>query len=515
MIDQAALNLGAALPATLLAFGAAILFVLDISIPQERKARTAWLAAVGVVVSLVISLLQINQQETAFFGAFRADSFTSVANIAALITALVGVIGAKDYLERAKIRRGEYYPLLLMTAAGAMFMAAANDLVIVLIALELLSIPLYVMVGFRRPEPRSEEGAMKYFLLGAFSSGFMVYGIALVYGAAGSTNFTEIFERVRFGELLSPALMLIGIGLIFVSLGFKVAAVPFHLWTPDVYQGAPTPVTAYMSVAAKVGGFAALLRLLTVAIPTFVVGDLVIEPNQTLIVHAAWQDLVAVIAALTMLLGNFVAIVQKDLKRMLAYSSIAHAGYILMAVAAAGSFTVVANDFGDTTVTLTIAQEALQGALIYLLAYAFTNVGAFAVVMCVEREDGSGTEINNIAGLGQINPLLGGAMTVFMLSLVGIPLTGGFVGKWFVFLSSVNADLTLLALIGVLTSVVSAFYYLRIIVKMWFETGDFAPFAPRMLLLAIGFCVGGTVIVGVLPPVVTNLVQYVTAAALR
>ncbi|HRE48528.1 MAG TPA: NADH-quinone oxidoreductase subunit N [Aggregatilineales bacterium] len=516
MVDTSSLNAGAALPALLLALGASILIVVEALLPKERKGRVFWSAVAGIVVSLAVTILTFNQTSTtAFFGAFRADGFTAVVNIAALLTALLSVFAARDYLQRAGIERGEYYPLLLMTAAGAMIMGSAGDLVIVLIGLELLSIPLYILVGFRRPDLRSEEGAMKYFLLGAFSSGFFVYGTALVYGAAGSTTLSTIFERVQIGTLTSPALLLLGTGLIFVSLGFKIAAVPFHLWTPDVYQGAPTPVTAYMSVAAKIGGFAALLRFFIIALPSFVVGTTAVEPGQMVIVPAAWQDLIVVIAAVTMIVGNVVALVQKDLKRMLAYSSIAHAGYILMAVAAAGSFQVVANEFGDTTVRFTLAQDALRGALVYLVAYAFTNVGAFAVAMTVERADGSGTEISNLAGLGAQHPILGGAMTIFMLSLTGIPLTAGFVGKWFIFAASINAGLTLLAVIGVITSVVSAAYYLRVIVTVWFESGEGTAFTPRTLVATISVCAIAVLGAGIVLPLLAGLVEGVTIVALK
>jgi NADH-quinone oxidoreductase subunit N len=384
--------------------------------------------------------------------------------------------------------------------------------VVVFVALELLSIPLYIMAGFRRNDLRSEESAMKYFLLGAFATGFLVYGIALVYGATGTTNLHAIFSRVAATELSSPFLLLMGGGLVLVGLGFKVAAVPFHMWTPDVYQGAPTPVTAFMSVAAKVGGFAALLRVLAIAVPTFVLVVPDVGPGQTVLVRAAWQDTVALMAGATMLLGNFVAIVQRDIKRLLAYSSIAHAGYILMAVAAAGTFQVTVGADGSRTVGLTIAQEAIQGALIYLFAYAFTNIGAFSVAIAVEKNDGTGTNLDDLAGLGRLRPGLAGAMTIFMLSLIGIPLTGGFIGKWFVFRSSLNADLGLLAVIGVLTSLVSAYYYLRIIVKVWLEAGEADAKPGFSLSSAVLVCAVGTVAIGILPTVV-NLAQTVTTVA--
>lgn len=516
MLDLAAMNIGATFPALSLALGACILLIVDLSVPKERKEITLALSLIGVGVSFVIALLSINERSTAFMEMYIADSFTALTNLIVLAATFVGLLIAYDYLQRAGINRGEYYPLLLMSASGAMFMGSAGDLVTLLVALELLSIPLYVLSGFRRPDLRSEESAMKYFLLGVFSSGFLIYGIALIYGALGTTNFAEIFARVQAEQYVSPLLLVIGTALLLVGLGFKVAVVPFHLWTPDVYQGAPTSVTAYMSVTAKVGGFAALLRLMTVALPLFTVGQLPeVAPEQTILVHTAWQDTVAILAALTMILGNFVAIAQRDIKRLLAYSSIAHSGYLMMAVAAVGTFQVRGDEFGTPITSLAIAEEALRGALIYLAAYAFTNIGAFAVGMAVERSDATGTALDDFAGLGRTQPLLAGAMTIFMLSLIGIPLTGGFVGKWFVFFSTLNAGLTLLALIGVLTSVVSAYYYLRVVVKMWLESGEGEANVPPRLAGAVALCAIVTLIIGILPTVVAGLAESITLALLR
>jgi NADH-quinone oxidoreductase subunit N len=509
------LNLWATLPALSLALGACFLFLVDVFVPKERKGITAGLAIAGVVVSFVLSIPGFGIHTTAFSGMFISDPFTALINVITLIATFISILAAYDYLKRANIERGEYYPILLMVASGAMFMGASGDLVIVFIGLELLSIPLYILAGFRRPDLRSEESAMKYFLLGAFSTGFLVYGIALIYGATGTTNLQQIFSHVATSDVVSPFLLLMGTGLLLVSLGFKVAAVPFHMWTPDVYQGAPTPVTAFMSVVAKVGGFGALLRILAVAVPSLVLGSLKVEPGQTVTLHAAWQDAVSILAALTMILGNVVAISQRDIKRLLAYSSIAHAGYILMAVAAAGTFQVTADTAGNQSVSLMLGQQAIQGALIYLLAYAFTNIGAFAVAIAVEHDDATGTLVDDFSGLGRTKPALALAMAVFMLSLTGIPLTAGFVGKWFVFLAALNSGLGLLALIGVLTSVISAYYYLRVIVKMWLETGEAEAKLPTPLSSAVALCAVGTVVIGILPYLASSVAETVTTVALR
>jgi len=491
-------NIAATLPIATLVIGACILLLVDLFIPRDRKYITAMLTAAGIGISLILSLVSLSGMvefgdgSEAFGGMYIADAFTDVVNVVALITALLGVMVAYNYLERTKLQRGEYYSLLLFTTAGAMLMGAAGDLVVVFVALELLSIPLYILSGFRRPQEASEESAMKYFLLGAFSSSILVYGIALVYGATGSTTLRDIGQAI--GDITSDDasaqfLLLVGAGLVLTGLGFKIAAVPFHMWTPDVYQGAPTSVVAYMSVAAKVGGFAALARVLIAGMSNFVLDAG--EP-------AAWQATVWLVAVLTMLLGNVVAIVQNDLKRLLAYSSIAHAGYILIAVAAAASAG--------------LADEAAQAIAIYLVAYAFTTVGAFAVIIAVERDDASNTGLDSLRGLARARPWLAAAMALFMFSLTGIPLTAGFMGKWFVFRVAMEADLVLVAVVGVLTSAVSAYYYLRVVWLMYFEEGDAQASTPWPLAWAIGITAIGTLLLGVLPYLLADMARDITLA---
>lgn len=491
------LNLGVTLPAISLALGATILLLLDILfVPKDRKEITGYLALAGVAVSFILNLLTFNQSGDAFMGMFIADQFTGFFNIIILLTGFISLLLSIDYLKRTNIERGEFYALLLLSLSGMMFMASSNDLAVIFIALELLSIPLYVLAAFRSPDLKSEESGMKYFILGAFASAFFVYGAALIYGATGTTSLPGIFravETVVESGGASSFLLLIGGGLILVGLGFKVAVVPFHMWTPDVYEGAPTPVTAFMSVGAKAGGFAALLRIMVVGLSAFVLRD-----GQT---AAAWQQTFAVIAALTLILGNFVAISQSNIKRMLAYSSIAHAGYVMMAVAAAGS--------------LGVANAATQAALLYLLAYMFTNLGAFGVALAIEKNDGSGTNLDNFIGLGKSRPILAMMMTVFMLSLTGIPLTGGFIGKWFVFKATMDSGLLWLAVIGVLTSVVSAYYYVRVIVNMYLRDGEGDPAegATQYVTWGVYVAFAGTIIMGVFPFLATNLSDTVTVVA--
>lgn len=496
----AELNLWVIAPAGALTLGACVLLLVDLFLPPHRKSWTPALALVGVAVSFVINLFTYSPQDTAAFnGLFVADAFTGFLNIVILGTAALSILLTTDYLQKAEIERGEYYILLLLSTAGGMFMVAANDLTMIFVSLELLSIPLYIMAAFRHPRAeddtlglKSEESGMKYFILGAFSSAFFVYGAALIYGATGATRLPQIAIAIQETVLQSTSasfLLLAGTGLALVGLGFKVAAVPFHMWTPDVYEGAPTPATAFMSVAAKVGGFAALLRLFIVGLSAFVLAD-----GQA----AAWQGALAIIAALTLILGNIVAIAQSNVKRLLAYSSIAHAGYILMAVAAAG--------------TAGVQTLAAQSALVYLIAYMFTNLGAFAVAIAIEKADGSGTDIEDFVGLGQSRPLLAAAMAVFMLSLTGIPLTAGFIGKLLVFQATLNANLVWLAVVGVLTSVVSAFYYVRIIINMYLRddrVGDEASGATPYVRWAVYAALAGTLVIGIIAPLATNLVSMV------
>jgi NADH-quinone oxidoreductase subunit N len=331
----------------------------------------------------------------------------------------------------------------MFSISGMMLMAQASDLIVIFLALELLSIPLYVLAGFARPQLESEESALKYFLLGSFAGSFFVFGVALVFGATGTTSLAEISSAVQNGSA-NLVLLLVGGALMLIGLGFKVAAVPFHMWTPDVYQGAPSAVTAFMTVGAKAGGFAALLRIFVSALP-------VTAPDMTMVF---W-----VLSALTMFLGNLAAIAQGNIKRMLAYSSIAHAGYILMALVPFG--------YPD------MQSRSVASALFYLLAYAITSLGTWAVVIAIEKANGSeGLSLEDYAGLGKKHPALAAAMVVFMLSFTGIPPTLGFMGKFYLFRFVIQSNYIGLAVIGVLTSLISAYFYLRLIVMMYMKEGE-------------------------------------------
>ena len=429
-------------PLTFLTIWACVLLIVDLFIPGERKGITALLSVIGLALTLGFTLAQIGQGVTGFNGMAVLDGFAVFVNALLLVSGLLGVALAYGYVKRMGLERGEYYTLLLFSVTGMMLMAQAADLIIVFLALELLSIPLYVLAAFARPRVESEEAGLKYFLLGAFATGFVVYGTALVFGATGSTNLAAILSFAAPG---SPNLLLLSIGaaLILVGFGFKIAAVPFHIWTPDVYQGAPSAVTAFMSSGAKIAGFAALLRVFSTAFPSIAV-------DMTGILWA--------LAALTMILGNVIAIAQTNIKRLLAYSSIAHAGYILMAFVPYGNPEV--------------APVSIAAGLFYLVAYAITNFGAWGVVIALEKSEGRGLELADYAGLARKHPVLAAAMTVFMLSLIGLPPTIGLVGKIYLFRAVINGGFYGLAIIGVLTSLISAYYYLRVVVIMYMRDGN-------------------------------------------
>ena len=429
-------------PLTFLTIWACVLLLVDLFIPKDRKGITALLSALGMALTLGFTLAQIGMQQTGFMNMVVADGFSTFVNSLLLVSGLLGVALAYGYVRRMGLERGEYYTLLLFSVTGMMLMAQAADLIVVFLALELLSIPLYVLAAFARPKVESEEAGLKYFLLGAFATGFIVYGTALVFGATGSTSLAAIVSAAS-GGAANLLLLALGSALILVGLGFKVAVVPFHMWTPDVYQGAPSAVTAFMSSGAKIAGFAALLRVFATAFPS-------IASDMTGIF---WG-----VSALTMILGNLIAISQTNIKRLLAYSSIAHAGYILMAFVPYGNPDV--------------APVSVAAGLFYLVAYAITNFGAWGVVIALEKSEGRGLEIADYAGLARKHPGLAAAMTVFMLSLIGLPPTVGLVGKFYLFRAVIAGGFTGLAIIGVLTSLISAYYYLRVVVVMYMRDGE-------------------------------------------
>jgi len=466
MLDD---NLLALLPIVVLSLWACVMLVVEAFLHPRAKAAVPWLAAIGMAAALALVVLVPPPIVQAYGGMVEVDGLGRFLEGLFLAAGLLAVPLAVDYLHRRGLARGEYYMLLMFSVAGMMLMAVAADLLVVFLALELLSIPLYVLAGFAWPRPESEESGMKYFLLGAFASAFLVYGTALAFGATGSTQLRAIFAGFQSGQVDAAMLGFAGV-LVFVGLGFKVAAVPFHMWTPDVYHGAPTSAVAFMAVGAKAAGFALLLRFLLVGLP---------------MARDVWLPMVSALAGLTMIWGNVAAIAQSNMKRMLAYSSIAHAGYLLLGVAA-----------GSTPGE---ADRAVGAVLFYLLGYGVTTIGAWGVVLALETADGSGTSLDDYAGLARRRPWTALAMGVFMLSLIGVPPTLGFLGKFVVFAAAIDAGLIPLAVIGVLTSLVSAYYYLRVVVFMYMRPGEAEARREAWLTAAIGATALATFFLGLVP----------------
>jgi NADH-quinone oxidoreductase subunit N len=462
------------LPLIAVTIGAIVILLVGVRLADDESEGLGWLALATLGVAFVLALGLIGQTGTAFAGALAVDGFSAFFGLTILITAAFTILMSLDYASDNNLAGAEYYSLLLFSTVGMMLMAAAGDLIVIFLGLETMSLAVYVLAGLRRRDPRSNEAAIKYFLLGAFSTGFLLYGIALIYGATGSIKLDAIHAALSAPVSSSPLLRL-GLAMMLVGFGFKVAAVPFHMWTPDVYEGAPTPITAFMAVGVKLGAFAGFVRI-------FLIGFLPVSGQ--------WSEALWVLAALTMTTGNVIAVVQTNIKRMLAYSAIAHAGYVLVGMIAASA-------------------EGGAAVLYYLLAYAFTTLGAFGIVVALERRQLAGDLIADYRGLSTRSPALAGAMAVFMLSFTGVPPLAGFMGKFYVFSAALRQGYTYLVVIAVINSVIAAYYYISVIVAMYMEEGGVEP--ARMtrkpaLVAAIGLSAIATVLVGVYPA------PYMTAA---
>jgi NADH-quinone oxidoreductase subunit N len=482
VIEAPAVNFGAVAPALVL-FGAAVLvLLLDLFPPRGDKTHLAIVALAGVIGALLVALTHWNRDERGFRDMVVLDNFALFVTVVICYAVALVILLSIDYLRREGVQSGEYYALVLFSASGMLLMTSANDLVVVFLALELMSICLYVLAGLFKHRLDSTEASMKYFLLGAFASSFLLYGIALVYGATGSTSFSKIAAASAAGP--QGAMFLIGLGLLLVGFGFKISAVPFHMWAPDVYQGAPTSVTALIATGSKAAGFAALLRLLLSAVKGA-------QPDM--------NGLMWGLAVVTMTLGNVAAIAQSNLKRMLAYSSVAHVGYMMVGIVAGGA--------------------AGAGAILYyLFAYTFTTIGTFGVLTLCERAGEESVEMDDYAGLGRRHPMLAGALTLFLLSLVGIPPLAGFVGKFYLFGAAVQGGYLWLAVIAVLNSAVAAYYYLRVIVFMYMKEPDGAAarWAPSFAGgVALAVAAVGIVLLGVMPAPFAELAQTAVAPLVR
>lgn len=463
------------LPEIVLSVFGIVVMLLEPLLDEETGQKVLGLIALmGALAGLAATWVMAQSPGLAFWNMVQVDKFSVFFHVLVIAIAAVVILSSYEYMAVQRIRAGEYYALILFGVVGMALMSSAIELVLIFIALEISSISSYVLAGFRRHEAASAESSLKYFLLGSFATAFFLYGVALMFGATGSTNIDQIGRTLQAGPI--PLLAFVAVAFMFVGLGFKVAAAPFHIWTPDVYEGAPAPVVGFMSTAPKAVAFAVLLRVV------FVIN-----------VHGLFW-VIWVSAALSMTLGNVGALVQNNVKRLLAYSSIAHAGYLLVAFAAAPGL-------------------GTSAAMFYTAAYAAMNLGAFAVVSHFANSGERFVTLEDYEGLGRSSPLLAAMLTIFLLSLIGIPMTGGFFAKFYVFSAAVKANLIWLTIIGVLNSGVGAYYYLRIVVMMYMrESRKEVPVTPVPLALglALAACLAATLYLGMLP---SRVLQYVQDSA--
>jgi NADH-quinone oxidoreductase subunit N len=477
-------DLRAIAPALVLAVTAALVMLLDLIPPRDRKDHLGLVGLGGVLVALILTLRLWGTDAHAFRGMVALDNYALFFNLVIGYATGLVLMFSMDYLRRQGMESGEFYILILLAAVGMMLMAAATDLIVIFLALETMSLSLYVLAGFFRGREAAAEASMKYFLLGAFASGFFLYGIALIFGATGSTNLDRVAAALIAGGPWNPAVV-VGAGLLMVGFGFKISAVPFHLWTSDVYEGAPTAITAFIATGSKAAAFAALLRVLLASARPAALD---------------WPVVLWVLAVLSMTVGNVIAIAQQNVKRMLAYSSIAHVGYMLVGAAAGGAL-------GHGSV------------LFYLLVYTFTTAGAFGVIMLLERNGREAVLLEDYGGLASRHPLVALCLSVLLLSLIGIPPTAGFVGKFALFGAAVRADYVWLAVIGVLNSAVAAYYYLRLIVYMYMrepEVSGATMAVPSFAgSLALVVTLWGVVQLGILPAPLLDLAQSAVGPLLR
>jgi len=482
--------LWALLPEVVLTCAAMLVLLVDVFQKGDRSEPSSrlviWLSLAGILAAAVANAWLIGAEEATPTGMIAVDAFRIFSNFLFLLAAVFFILISTRYLEEEHLRLGELYVLVLFATVGMMFFAGSRDLMVIFLGLELMSVAVYVLAGVNRRDARSAEAAVKYFLLGAFSSAFFVFGIALVYGGARSTNLTLIAGAMGVDGLGATPMVLVGMALLAAGFGFKVAAVPFHMWTPDVYDGSPAPITGFMAAAVKAAAFAAFLRVFLTAFPGL---------------YDTWGAIVFWLAVLTMVAANVIAVVQGSVKRMLAYSAIAHAGYLLVALAAAS--TLGAASF-----------------LFYLVVYTLMQIGAFAVVLALAGRGEEHLDIGAYSGLAWREPLIAAVMTVFLLSLAGFPFTGGFIGKVFILRAALERGLIALAVVLVLTSLVSYWYYLRVAWYMWFRdrpAGETAVAValPATMRTALVVAAIAVVVLGVFPGQLLELAERSAATLLE
>lgn len=442
------------LPEIALTIAALVVLLADVWV--KKKEILGYLTLLGLAGSLILALQPRVINAYSFTEMIVSDSFGNFFQLLFLTAAIITVFMSMHYFRDNTRMLGEFYSLILFSVLGMMFMVKASDLVMVFIGIETLSLSVYVLTGCLREDRRSGEAALKYILLGAFATAFLLYGIALIFGVTGSTNLSAIAAAIASKSIISNPLLLLGMGLILIGFGFKISMVPFHMWTPDVYEGAPVPVTAFMAVGVKAAALAIFLRVFLQALPAL---------------NSIWRPMLLVLSVLTMTVGNLVAISQDNIKRMLAYSSIAHAGYLLIGMVAGGD-------------------SGVPAMLYYLVVYTFMNLGAFAVVMALGFKGEDNQDIHDYSGLGTRYPLLGFVMTVFMLSLAGIPPMSGFMAKFYIFSAAVKEGYVGLAVIGVINSLISVYYYLRVTVMMYMRKPEKEiPMAPVRWSLVVALAI--------------------------
>jgi len=466
------------IPQFVLIIAAMALMLLEPFTPAAHKSRMARIAVLAAAVAAFsLGSQWSDQPRTILNGMFTVDNFSIFFQWLFLVILGISALISMKFNEREDINRGEYYSLLLFATSGMCLMVASSDLILTFIGIEILSIATYVLAGFKRNDIRSNESSLKYFLLGSFATAFLLYGIALIFGSAGSTNYQTIRDLASMqGGFQNTTL--IGMGLLLVGFGFKIALVPFHSWAPDVYEGAPTPVTAFMTVGPKAAGFAALIRILVEAVP---------------FLADQWSAILWLLSILTMILGNVVAVLQTNVKRMLAYSAIAHAGYILVGI-------------------VTNSDSGYSAVLFYLVVYTIMNLVAFSVILSLSGTGDSRVRLNDYAGMARKSPFAAAALSLALISLAGIPLTGGFIGKFYLFSAAIRNGYVGLAIIGVLSSVVSVFYYFRLLVYMYMKEPDETAETPEPVswLVQVVILMGiiGILWLGIFPDHILTLADY-------
>ena len=445
------------IPEIIVLVTACTVLLVDLFAPQRERAFTLAVTTIIGLLLAIISEVQLHGKDiTGFYGTVVADDFSVLFELIYLSVAIVTVFISRHYIAENEMNFGEYYVLLLTAVSGMMFMTSGLDLLVIFIGLEIMSISSYILVGIKRKVARANEAALKYLLLGAFSTGFLLYGISMLYGATGSTILPQIIDEVQKNGADNP-LVIVGMALVVIAMSFKIAIVPFHMWTPDVYTGAPTPVTGFLSAAAKAAGFAVFVRILLTGIP---------------LDGANWENVLWILAVLSMTVGNLMALRQSEVKRMLAFSSIAHAGYVLVAVVVGSA-------------------SAISGVIFYSFAYAVMGTGAFGILTI--RDAGRVPQTyDDLAGYGRRNPFQALMMTLFMFSLIGLPLTGGFIGKLQIFSAALDGGWVWLTVIGILNSALSAYYYLRVVTFMYMREGAL-PEGTELSVKSSGFALTGLI----------------------